>query len=226
MIEFRNISKQYNDNWILSDINLKIDGSEFVFIVGPSGVGKTTLVKLLTREEKPTSGEIIVDETNIVNLRRSQIPQLRRQIGVVYQEFKLLEDRTAFENIALAFEVVGKSKKEINDQVPRFLKKVDLLDHKNAFPRELAGGEKQRLALARALACEPKILVADEPTGMIDPQAAWHVINLLNEINKEGTTVIMCTHNVDIVDSLKRRVVQLEEGKIVRDEKAGKYEAL
>lgn len=225
MIRFDNISKKYNGLLALSDVNLDIKEGEFLFLVGPSGAGKTTLLKLLIREELPTAGEIYYDSLEVSKLPHKELPQLRREIGVVFQDFKLLPRKTALENVRFVLDVVGKTTEEQEELVPEILKLVDLGDQKDHFPHELSGGEKQRLAIARALAAEPKVLVADEPTGMIDPASAWNVLNLLNKVNELGATVIMATHNAAIVDTLKRRVVELDRGRVVRDQKEGGYTA-
>ncbi len=225
MIKFEGITKEYNDLKALSEINLEIKGGEFLFLVGPSGAGKTTLIKLLIREELPSAGEIYYDSLEIRQISRKELPKLRREIGVVFQDFKLLPRKTALENVRFVLDVIGKSPEEQEETALEILKLVDLENQQDQFPRQLSGGEKQRLAFARALAAEPKVLIADEPTGMIDPVSAWNVINLLNKINKLGATVIMSTHNVGIVDTLKRRVVELKDGKIVRDQQGGEYAA-
>ncbi len=223
MIKFENITKEYNDLLALSDINLSIKEGEFLFLVGPSGAGKTTLLKLLIREELPTTGEIFYHDWEVTQLPHKELPQLRREIGVVFQDFKLLPRKTALENVRFVLDVVGKDPQEQEELTPEILKLVDLEKQKDHFPYQLSGGEKQRLAIARALAAEPKVLVADEPTGMIDPAAAWNVLNLLRKINELGSTVIMATHNVTMVDTFKQRVVELNQGRIVRDQKEGEY---
>jgi cell division transport system ATP-binding protein len=225
MIKFEDISKEYNNLIALSDINLEVKEGEFLFLVGPSGAGKTTLIKLLIREELPTAGEIYYDSLGVSQLPRKELPQLRREIGVVFQDFKLLPRKTALENVRFVLDVVGKPPEEQEELAPEILKLVELEKQQDHFPYQLSGGEKQRLAIARALAAEPKVLVADEPTGMIDPAAAWNVLNLLRKINEMGSTVIMATHNAAVVDTLKQRVVELDKGKIVRDQKEGEYAA-
>lgn len=223
-IEFRKITKEYPDGTkALEEVDLAIEPGEFVFIVGPSGAGKTTLVKMLIREEQPTSGEAVVDGVSVTQLKKKELPKLRRQIGVVFQEFKLLPTKTAAENVAVALEVANVSAVEIGEKVKEILRQVGLAGKENNFPRQLSGGEKQKLAIARALAHSPKVLVADEPTGMIDPTSTWEVMELLRRINKEGKTVIVCTHDTEIVDSLKKRVVALDKGRVVRDQTKGKY---
>ena len=225
MIKFESISKEYNHLTALSDVNLKIKDGEFLFLVGPSGAGKTTLIKLLIREELPTAGEIYYDSWQVTQLPHKELPHLRREIGVVFQDFKLLPQKTAAENIRFVMDVIGTTVEEQEELAPEILKLVDLEEQRDQFPYQLSGGEKQRLAIARALAAEPKVLIADEPTGMIDPASAWNVINLLNKINELGAAVIMATHNAAIVDTLKRRVVELDKGRIIRDQKGGEYAA-
>ncbi len=223
MIKFEDIVKEYNSRPALSNVNLQIDEGEFLFLVGPSGAGKTTLIKLLIREELPTAGEIFYHDWQVTQLPHKELPQLRREIGVVFQDFKLLPQKTAAENIRFVMDVVGKPFEEQEELAPEILGLVDLREQAEHFPYQLSGGEKQRLAIARALAAEPKVLIADEPTGMIDPASGWNVLNLLRKINDLGTTVIMATHDAAIVNTLKRRVVELDSGKIVRDQKEGEY---
>jgi cell division transport system ATP-binding protein len=225
MIEFRGVSKEYRDGTAaLSDIDLFIKPGEFVFLVGPSGAGKTTLIKLLIREERPTRGEIYFQEQEVTQLPSTLLPYLRREIGVVFQDYKLLPTRTVFENVALSLQVVGRGRQEIRDLVPTVLNLVDLRDKAGHFPDQLSGGEQQRVAIARALAHEPKVLIADEPTGDVDPTLTWSIARLLNRINEWGTTVIVATHDVDIVNTLNKRVIALERGRIVRDEAGGRYD--
>lgn len=224
VIKFENVSKKFGNSYALEDIDLEIKGGEFVFIVGPSGAGKSTLLRLLAKEYPVTSGKIMIDDTDITKLRSSEIPFYRRSLGFVFQDFKLLEDRTVFENIAIALEVRGIAEDEIKKEVERILKLFEIWDKRNQFPSQLSGGEAQRTAIARAIIGKPNLLIADEPTGDLDPQTAWGVIQLLNEINSWGTTVIMATHNAEIVNSLKRRVIVVKRGKVVKDKKEGKYE--
>ncbi|OIN94112.1 cell division ATP-binding protein FtsE [candidate division WWE3 bacterium CG_4_9_14_3_um_filter_43_9] len=220
MIKFENVVKKYLKNSVaLSGINLEIGKGEFVFIVGPSGAGKTTLLRLIIREEKPTEGKILVDGVDVVNLPARKLPKLRRKVGMVFQSYRLLPKRTVYENVAFALEVSGRSNREIQKVVPTMLRLVGLEDKDNHFPNQLSGGEAQRTAIARALVHEPDILLADEPTGNLDLTNAWEIIQLLNQINSWGTTVVMATHNQDIVNALKKRVITMDKGLIIREEK-------
>ena len=224
MISMNNVSKIYpNGTVALDGINIEIHKGEFVFFVGSSGAGKTTLVKMLLKEESPTSGSISVDGVVINSLKRRQIPYYRRKLGVVFQDFRLLPDKTVAENIAFAMHVVEASRREIARQVPRVLSVVGLGDKANVFPGQLSGGEQQRVSLARAIVNNPSLLIADEPTGNLDPDTAWEIMKLLKEINQRGTTVIMATHARDIVNYMRQRVVTLERGRIVRDQERGGY---
>lgn len=224
MIEFRNVSKVYKDSTVaLKNINLAIKKGEFVFLVGPSGSGKTTFIKLLIKEIGVTTGNIFIAGRNICNLKVSKIPQLRRNIGYVFQDFKLLPNKTVFENIAFALEVIGRPGYVIKVQVPQVLKLVGLFSKMNSFPHQLSGGEQQRVSIARAFVNRPPILLADEPTGNIDPVTSDGIMKLLSRINLIGTTVAMATHDRSIVNSMRRRVVELEDGEIIRDQKRGVY---
>jgi len=224
MIKLCNVSKVYpNGNVALQDISIEIEKGEFVFFVGPSGAGKSTLAKLLLREELPSSGEILVNGVNIAKLKRHQIPYYRRGIGVVFQDFRLLPDKTVYENVAFAMRVVEAPRREILRQVPAVLHLVGLAHKSRSMPSQLSGGEQQRVGLARAIVNNPPVLLADEPTGNLDPETSWEIMRLLVEINRRGTTVIMATHARDIVDARKKRVVALEGGRVVRDEKQGTY---
>ncbi len=225
MISFQNITKIYPPRiQALKDINLDIEEGEFLSLVGPSGAGKTTLLKLLICAERPTKGKILVVGKDITRLHPWQVPYYRRKIGVVWQDFKLIPQKTVYENVAFALEVCGVSGSEIKRRVPEILNLVGLSNRMRSFPQELSGGEAQRVSIARALVHRPKILIADEPTGNIDPENAAHIIDLLLKINKElDTTVILATHNKDIVNRLEKRVVTLENGQIVRDQPIGKY---
>lgn len=225
MISFQNVSKKFGGNIIaLEDINLEIQNGEFVFLVGSSGAGKSTLLRLLTKEYLPSTGKIIVDDIDITKLKPNQIPEYRRKIGFVFQDFKLLDDRTVFENVALSLQVRNLPEVEIAKEVERTLKLFEIWDRRHLFPRQLSGGEAQRTAIARAIIGKPEVLLADEPTGDLDPQTSWSVLQLLGEINSWGTTVIMATHNKEIVDTQKRRVVVLKQGKIIKDKKEGSYD--
>lgn len=225
MISFNHVTKKFGSSTIaLDDVNLEIKQGEFVFLVGSSGAGKSTLLRILTREILPSSGKATVENVDITKLKDKDIPPLRRKIGFVFQDFKLLDDRTIFENIALTLEVLDKEDHEISKQVEHILKLVDIWDKRNLFPRQLSGGEAQRTAIARAIVGKPSILLADEPTGDLDPTTAWSVLQLLNEINSWGTTILMATHNQEIVNTLKQRVVILKKGKIIKDSKEGSYE--
>ncbi len=224
MITFTKVSKAYTrESEALENFSLDIPTGDFVSIVGQSGAGKSTLLKLLSAEERPSEGEIVIDGWDITKIKRWQVPHLRRQIGVVFQDFKLLPKRTAFENIAFAMEVGGAPTKEIRETVPQILKLVNLLDKANQYPTEMSGGERQRVSIARALAFKPQILLADEPTGNLDALHSWDIVQLLIKINKLGTTVLLATHNDDIVNALKKRVVTLNKGKLVSDQKMGTY---
>ena len=224
MITFSGVSKAYGPGVAaLHDITLTIPTGDFVSIVGQSGAGKSTLLKLLSAAEKPTAGTILIDGWDITKIKRWQVPHLRRQIGVVYQDFKLLPKRTVFENVAFAMEVGGASTREIRNTVPHILKLNNLLPKAETYPTALSGGEKQRVAIARALAYKPQILLADEPTGNLDALHSWDIVQLLIKINKLGTTVLLATHNDDIVNALKKRVVTLNKGKVVADQKTGTY---
>ncbi|PZN09444.1 MULTISPECIES: cell division ATP-binding protein FtsE [Thermaerobacter] len=225
MIEFINVSKVYpNGVTALEDVSLHVERGEFVFLVGPSGAGKSTLVRLIYREETPTQGVVMVDGLNVGRLRRRDVPFLRRQMGVVFQDFKLLPNRTAYENVAFAMFVTGHTPRQIRRRVPEVLELVGLRDKAGALPSELSGGEQQRVAVARAVVNHPKILLADEPTGNLDPETAWGIMELLVEINRRGTTVLVATHAQTIVNALKRRVVRLEGGRIAADHAQGVYE--
>lgn len=226
MILLDRVSKSYSkrgESAALQRISLHIEPKEFVIIVGPSGAGKSTLLKLLTREEKPTSGKIIVGGIDYEHLKDRDVPKLRRRIGVVFQDFKLLPNKTVYENVAFALEIIGISTKEIKHTVPRVLDIVGLKGKEKSMPLELSGGERQRVAIARAIVRQPKILIADEPTGNLDPKHAWDVIRVLEKINRYGTTVLLTTHNQDIVNKLKRRVITFDDGKVVSDRSGGSY---
>ena len=225
MIQFRNVSTIYDDNFMALDrINLEIKASEFVSLVGPSGAGKSTLLRLLTCELSPSQGEIFVEGINLADLSNNEIPFLRRKIGTIFQDFKLLSNKNAFENVAFALEVCGATDEEIKADAPQVLNIVGLSEKMRSFPHQMSGGEKQRLAIARALIHRPKIILADEPTGNLDMVNSYDVVKLLLKINELGTTVILATHNREVVNSIGRRVISMEKGKIVRDQvEEGKY---
>jgi cell division transport system ATP-binding protein len=225
MILLDRVTKTYNKNMgaALERISLHVEPKEFVIVVGQSGAGKTTLLRLLTREERPTSGKIIIGGIDYDKLKDKDIPLLRRKIGVVFQDFKLLPNKTVFENVAFALEIVGMGNREIKHTVPKVLDIVNLKGKENRMPLELSGGERQRVAIARAIVRQPKILIADEPTGNLDPKHAWDVIKVLEKITRYGTTVLLTTHNQEIVNKLKRRVVTIEHGKIASDRANASY---
>jgi len=225
MILLDRVTKTYGKSMkpALNRISLHVEPKEFVILVGTSGAGKSTLLKLLTREEKPTTGKIVVGGIDYDSLKDRHIPLLRRKVGVVFQDFKLLPQRTVYENIAFALEIAGMTSREIKSTVPKVIELVGLAGKEKSFPNQLSGGERQRVAIARAVVRQPKILIADEPTGNLDPKHSWDIIKLLEKINRYGTTVILTTHNVDIVNKLKRRVVTLDGGKITSDQSQGSY---
>ncbi|KKT96685.1 MAG: Cell division ATP-binding protein FtsE [Parcubacteria group bacterium GW2011_GWA2_45_15] len=224
MIVFDRVSKIYPDSSVaLDEVTLSIEPNEFVSIVGPSGAGKTTLLKLFLAEEKPTDGAVYYESANIHTLNRKEIDVFRRKVGMVFQDFRLLLNKTVYENIAFTMEAAGRTDEEIESDVPHVLELVDLTPKIWNFPRELSGGEKQRVAIARALVNEPDIIIADEPTGNLDPANTYDIVQILKKINDLGTTVILATHNKGIIDLLKRRVVAMERGRVVRDDRAGKY---
>jgi cell division transport system ATP-binding protein len=225
MVQFQNVSKIYTNGFAaVKGIDFIINEGEFVFLIGPSGSGKTTLIELLIRDQKITDGKIYFNDIDITNLSRKKVYQLRRQIGVIFQDFKLVPEKTAYENVAFAMEAAGRKNKEIKETVPYVLDIVGLGDKLNYFPKQLSGGEQQRVAIARAIANNPKMLIADEPTGNLDPASAWDIVQILTKINNWGTTVIMSTHGTDIVNSLNKRVIQMEKGLVVRDDSEGQYE--
>lgn len=227
MIQFVTVSKTYPENIVaLADISLEISNGEFVFLVGPSGSGKTTLIRLLIREEIPSSGKIYFQDEDITHYNRSNVYGLRRKIGVIFQDFKLIPELTAFENISFAMEAAGKSEKEIRESVPYLLEIVGLANRMHFFPKQLSGGEKQKVAIARAMANNPKLLIADEPTGNLDPDSSWDIVQILSKINNWGTTVLMSTHGSDIVNSLHKRVIKLVNGQIERDDIKGSYDTI
>lgn len=220
MIKFQKVSKKFGIGpTALSDITLQIDKNEFVFLVGPTGSGKTTIFRLITREILPTEGDIVVSDWSVKRIPNDKIPTLRKKIGVVFQDLKLLNDRTVLENVLLPLEIDNKSELQAKRRADEVLEQVGLSAHKDKFPSQLSGGELQRVVIARAMALSPQILLADEPTGNLDPATAFDIVNKLLEINKKGTTVIMATHNFDIVKNVHKRVIALDKGRIVRDER-------
>ncbi len=224
MVVLDHVTMQYpTGTKALDDVTFHINKGEFVFIVGSSGSGKTTLIKLLLKEMNPTAGEISVDDKQYSKLKRKEIPMLRRKIGVVFQNFRLLKDRTVFENVAFAQQVIEKPMREIRREVPATLTMVGLADRYKQFPKELSGGEQQRVALARAIVNQPEIILADEPTGNLDPKNSMEIMRLLEDINRRGTTVVVVTHNKDIVNLMQKRVITLKKGKIISDEEKGGY---
>lgn len=224
MITLENVSKAYSTGApALNNVSLKIEAGEFVFVVGDSGSGKSTLIKLLLRELLPTSGKIMVNDIDVASLRHKQIPKYRRKLGVVFQDFRLLKDRNVYENVAFAQRIVQTPSKEIKKNVPSILSTVGLAGKYKARPKQLSGGEQQRVALARALVNNPPILLADEPTGNLDPKNSWEIMKLLEEINERCTTVLVVTHNREIVNAMKKRVITMNKGVIVNDEKEGTY---
>ncbi len=223
MIRLDKVSKQFRTGvFALSDVSFEIEKGEFVFLVGPTGSGKTTIFRLLTREALPTTGEITIDNWDIIKLPGSKIHHLRKKIGVVFQDLKLLMDRTIFENIILPLEVSGINSQNAKKIAEEIMKKVGILSHKDKFPIQLSGGELQRAAIARALILSPDIILADEPTGNLDQETAMEIVKLLSEINKKGTTIIMATHNVDIVKTLSKRIIALDKGQLARDDRKKK----
>ncbi len=225
MIEFRNVTKTYDTGTkAIKGANFVIDKGEFAFLVGSSGSGKSTLIKLILKEEEPTSGRIIINGKDTTFLKPNRIPYLRRSMGVVFQDFRLLQDKTVYDNVAYAMYIVRATPRHIRRQVPMVLSLVGLSGKAKMYPHELSGGEQQRVALARALVNNPSMLIADEPTGNLDPDTAWDIMNLLNDINMRGTTVVVATHAKDIVDKMKKRVIHIRKGEIIRDDKKGGYD--
>lgn len=225
VIIFKNIIKEYNNGVkALNNINLHIGKGEFVFVVGSSGAGKSTLIKLLLKEVEPTSGKLFFNKKDITKVKNRKVPIIRRKIGVVFQDFRLLPNKTVYENVAFAKEIIGASAKEIRRQVPIVLSMVGLSKKASSYPNQLSGGEKQRVSIARAIVNNPTVLIADEPTGNLDPDTAGDIMDLIMQINRRGTTVIMATHAKDIVDSMQRRVIALSKGKVVRDDQRGVYD--
>ena len=222
MIEFKNVSKKYGTGTVAVDnANFTIEKGEFAFLIGNSGSGKSTIIKMMLKEEEPSAGNIFINGRDITKIKPSKVPYLRRSMGIVFQDFRLLPDKTVYENVAFAMYVVRASQKHIRRQVPMVLSLVGLSQKAKMYPNELSGGEQQRVALARAIVNNPSMLIADEPTGNLDPNTAWDIMELLNDINLRGTTVVVATHAKDIVDRMNRRVIRIDHGNIVRDEKGG-----
>ncbi|MCT4507654.1 MAG: cell division ATP-binding protein FtsE [Tepidibacter sp.] len=225
MIEFKDVSKSYkNGKLALFNINLKIDKGEFVFLVGSSGAGKSTFIKALLKEEEITSGKIFVNGNDIGNIQKRKIPKYRRSVGIVFQDFRLLPNKTVYENVAFAMEIIGQSNKNIRRRVPFVLGMVGLSEKAKSYPSELSGGEQQRVSIARAIVNNPSIIIADEPTGNLDPQTANEIMNIITDINRRGTTIIMATHASDLVDRMRKRVIALKNGIVIKDEERGSYE--
>ncbi|MDZ5254610.1 cell division ATP-binding protein FtsE [Clostridium sp. LIBA-8841] len=225
MIEFKNVSKVYNKNVkALANVNINIDKGDFVFLVGPSGAGKSTFIKMLLKEVEPTTGNIVMGDEDLSQIKRRQIPYHRRKIGMVFQDFRLIPTLNVYENVAFAMRVVGATPKEIRKRVPMVLSLVGLSNKYKMFPNELSGGEQQRVSIARAIVNNPKVLIADEPTGNLDPDTAKEIMELIDDINKAGTTVVMATHAKEIVNSMKKRVIAIDKGEVVSDVQKGGYE--
>ena len=223
MIDFKNVTKVYADTVALKNATLHIDQGDFVFVVGPTGSGKSTFIKLITKEIEPDEGEVSVEGKPLSKMSNRDVAFLRRDIGMVFQDFKLLENKTVFENVSFAMEVVRCSKKTIDRQVPQMLSVMGIEDKANNYPSELSAGEQQRVAIARAIINNPRILIADEPTGNLDPETAWEIMQLIELVNKRGTTVVMVTHAKDIVNRMNKRVIAIDQGTIIRDSRGGDY---
>lgn len=226
MIQLFNVSKTYEGEVhvdALKEINLHIKKGDFTFLVGPSGAGKSTLTRLLIREELPSKGQILVDGRSLLRMKQREIPYYRRKIGFIFQDFRLLMERTVYENVAFAMEAIEMPRNEVKERVPAVLEMVGLKDKLNSYPHQLSGGQQQRVCIARAVINNPFIIIADEPTGNLDPETSWEVMNILLAINKRGTTVITATHDRDMVNRMKKRVIALDNGRIVRDEERGEY---
>ena len=224
MIEFKNVSKVYDKGSIaIQNATFTINNGDFVFLVGSSGSGKSTIIKMILKEKDPTTGKIYINGTDTTKLKRKQIPYLRRSMGVVFQDFRLIAEKTVYDNVAFAMYMIGASKKHIKRQVPMVLALVGIADKADKKPEELSGGEQQRVAIARALVNNPSVIIADEPTGNLDPQTAWDIMALFKEINRRGTTVVMATHAEDIVNSMNERVIEIDKGTIIRDDEKGGY---
>lgn len=225
MVKLNNVVKKYSNGTVaLSDVNVNIKKGDFVFIIGPSGSGKSTFIKLIMKEEDATEGEVFVNGYNVSSMSRKEVPYLRRSLGVVFQDFRLLQNKTVYENVAFAMQITEALPKEIRRQVPMALGLVDLSKKAHVYPTQLSGGEQQRVALARALVNNPSLIIADEPTGNLDPETSWGIMKLLSEVNQMGTTVIVATHEKGIVDTMKKRVISIDKGIIIRDQEKGLYE--
>ena len=224
MIQMREVSKTYDTGVVaLNHVNVDIKKGEFVFVVGPSGAGKSTFIKMLFREELPTEGKLLVNGHDVVHMERSEVPYLRRELGVIFQDYRLLPDKTVFENVAFALQVIEAPRRTIQRSVNSVLDVVGLRDKYRSFPSQLSGGEQQRVAIARAIVNNPSIVIADEPTGNLDPETSWDIMDIFRRINKAGTTIVMATHDRNIVDTMKKRVIAIEDGRIVRDQQRGGY---
>jgi len=225
MIKFVNVTKVYDNNTLaLKNVNLTIEKGDFAFLVGPSGSGKSTIIKMLFKEIEPTGGNLILNNTDVTNLKKKQIPFYRRNVGVIFQDFKLIPTLNIYENVAFALRVTGASSKDIRKKVPMALSLVGLSDKFKSFPNQLSGGEQQRVSIARAIVNNPTLLIADEPTGNLDPETAMGIMDTLNNVNRNGTTILMATHAKDIVDTMRKRVIAIENGMIIRDEIRGTYD--
>ena len=224
MIQMREVSKTYDTGVVaLNHVNVDIKKGEFVFVVGPSGAGKSTFIKMLFREELPTEGKLLVNGHDVVAMERSEVPYLRRELGVIFQDYRLLPDKTVFENVAFAMQVIEAPRRTMQRSVKSVLDVVGLRDKYRSFPSQLSGGEQQRVAIARAIVNNPSIVIADEPTGNLDPETSWDIMDIFRRINKAGTTIVMATHDRNIVDTMKKRVIAIEDGRIVRDQQRGGY---
>jgi len=224
MIQMREVSKTYDTGVVaLNHVNVDIKRGEFVFVVGPSGAGKSTFIKMLFREELPTEGKLLVNGHDVVHMERSEVPYLRRELGVIFQDYRLLPDKTVFENVAFAMQVIEAPRRTMQRSVNSVLDVVGLRDKYRSFPSQLSGGEQQRVAIARAIVNNPSIVIADEPTGNLDPETSWDIMDIFRRINKAGTTIVMATHDRNIVDTMKKRVIAIEDGRIVRDQMRGGY---
>ena len=224
MIQMREVSKTYDTGVVaLNHVNVDIKKGEFVFVVGPSGAGKSTFIKMLFREELPTEGKLLVNGHDVVHMERSEVPYLRRELGVIFQDYRLLPDKTVFENVAFAMQVIEAPRRLMQRSVNSVLDVVGLRDKYRSFPSQLSGGEQQRVAIARAIVNNPSIVIADEPTGNLDPETSWDIMDIFKRINRAGTTIVMATHDRNIVDTMKKRVIAIEDGRIVRDQQRGGY---